>query len=91
MQVSSEAVQSTNGVKKLKSQAQNIPDVVAVNPMAPAPKQKAVRCYGKANAKVYFTFFWIAWLLMTPYIANGSGARPTHVCNASTTSSASQH
>lgn len=62
MQATSEAVQSTNGLKKMKSQVQNIPDNIPINPMAPAAK-KPVRRYGKAN--VCSTFFWIASLLTT--------------------------
>jgi len=62
MQASSAAVQSTNGVRKKKSQAQNIPDNTLANPMAPAPKT-----YSKRKANVCFTsFFGITSLLMTP-------------------------
>ena len=50
MQATSEAVQSTNGVKKMKRQVQNIPDDIAANPMAPTPK-KPGRRYGKANVR----------------------------------------
>jgi hypothetical protein len=43
MQASSEAIQSTNGVKKKKRQPRNIPEDISTNPMAPAPSKRGRR------------------------------------------------